>query len=70
VRYSDTEPDSCAHGGLAPLYTLGDGTTVFGLKLAFGHELVDQLINGLPAVFSPQVNDGGLRAQKVVQIHC
>ena len=42
---------------------------VLGLDLVMDHELVNQPVNGLPAIFRLQVNDDWFRTQKVVQIH-
>ena len=57
VRNADAKPDARAHGRLALLDDGGDGVFILGLDLAGGHEVVDQLINGLPAVRRLQVRD-------------
>ena len=50
VRNSDALPDSRAHRGFALYDAHRDCFPVLGLDLVNGHQMVDQLINGLPAV--------------------
>lgn len=55
--YPDAEPDAGAHGGLAFFDHGRDGGTMFGFDLAALHEGVEEFINSLPSISSPQFRD-------------
>ena len=57
VRDADAEPDASAHGGFALLDDGGDGVLVLGFDFASADEVLDQFINGLPAVSRLQISD-------------
>ena len=65
VRNADAEADAGAHGGFALLDDGGDGVAMLGLDFAGGHEVVDQFINGLPAIGRLQIRDDLLFRQNV-----
>jgi len=57
VRDADAKPDARAHGGLALLYHGGDGVLVLRFDFSGGDEVVDQLVDGQPAVRRLQIGD-------------
>ena len=69
VRDADAETDARAHGGFAFLDDGGNGVAVFGLDFAGGDEVVDQLVDGQPAVGSLQFRQDIIGTQNVAKIH-
>ena len=65
VGDANAEADTRAHGRLALLHYSGDGIVMLGFDLAGRDEVVDQLVNRLPAVRRLQIGDD-LRVRKNV----
>ena len=69
MRNADTKPDSRAHRGLAFLDHGRDLIAVFRFDLAGLHQLIDQFVNGLPAVEGLHLRNDLCRTENVTQVH-
>jgi hypothetical protein len=69
VGDTDAEPNARAHGRLALFDGGGDGIAVSGINFAGGHEIINQLVNGLPAVGGAQFRNDLRFCQNVSQVH-
>ena len=69
VRYSNTKPDSCGHGGLAFFDRGGNGRLLVGLEFAGMHEQPDQFINCLPPVSRPKLREDLSGGENVTKCH-
>src|SRR2546427_8113259 len=69
MRNPDAEPDAGAHGRLAFFDNGGDLIAVVRLDLAGLHQVVNQFVNGLPAVGGQQLGNNLRRTEDVTQVH-
>src|SRR5216117_4164936 len=65
----DAEPDAGAHGSLALFDDGGDLIAVVRLDLAGLDQVIDQLVNGLPAVGGQHFSNDLRRTENVTQVH-
>src|SRR5262249_16233765 len=65
MRYSDAKADPRAHGGLPLFDYLRNGLMVLGLDFAGSDQVIDEFVNGLPAVAGLQVSQDLLSAQNI-----
>src|SRR5450759_129245 len=57
VRNADPKSNPRAHGRFAFLDSVRDGVAKFRFDFSGRHEVVDQLVNGLPAIACLQINN-------------
>src|SRR5712691_7470210 len=65
----DAESDAGAHGRLAFFDDRGDLIAVVRLDFAGLHQVVDQFVNGLPAVGGQHLSNDLRRTENVTQVH-
>src|SRR6266853_996558 len=65
----DAESDAGAHGRLAFFDDGGDLIAIVRLDFAGLHQVVDQCVNGLPAVGGQHLSNDLRRTEDVTQVH-